>query len=195
MGSKFVAAVALCVSLTACNWKAGQANSAQGNISQDNRPPATANASVVTNNAVSNNMAMLAVPSVKGADAPRIMHERHEGMEAIGKANKAIHRGLDGTPDLATVRSGAGKIAELSKQATGWFPAGTGPDVGKTGAKPEIWQDPKDFAAKLRNFQVAAQAFNAAASGNDLAAISAKYGALGQACKACHDKYRTEMHH
>jgi uncharacterized protein YcfL len=37
-------------SLAACgSWKSGQANSAQGNISKDSRPPATAKASVVTN--------------------------------------------------------------------------------------------------------------------------------------------------
>jgi hypothetical protein len=100
-----------------------------------------------------------------------------------------------GASDLATVRSNAAKVAQLSQQASGWFPAGTGPDVAKTGAKPEIWQTPDDFAAKLHNFQAAAQAFNATARGNDLAAINAKFGELGQACKACHDKYRAEMHH
>jgi cytochrome c556 len=25
--------------------------------------------------------------------------------------------------------------------------------------------------------------------------IKAKFGELGQSCKACHDKYRKEMHH
>ncbi|MGE5562140.1 MAG: c-type cytochrome [Bacillota bacterium] len=196
MRSNFVAAAAACAMLAACNWKAGQANSAQGNISQDNRPPATAQESTVTNNAAaSNEMAMLAVPAVKGAEAARIMHERHEGMEAIGDATKAINRTLKGTPDLSVVRANAAKIAQLSKQASGWFPAGTGPDVGKTGAKPEIWQSPEDFASKLRSFQAAADQFNAAARGNDIAAINAKFAALGQSCKACHDKYRAEMKH
>ena len=194
MRSKLVAAAAVCVLLGACNWKAGQANSAQGNISQDNRPPATAKASVVTNNAAAtNDMAMLAVPLSKDR-ALVVMHARHEGMESIGDTVKAIHRAL-GASDLATVRSNAAKVAQLSQQASGWFPAGTGPDVAKTGAKPEIWQTPDDFAAKLHNFQAAAQAFNATARGNDLAAINAKFGELGQACKACHDKYRAEMHH
>ena len=195
MRSKVVAAAAVCVLLGACNWKAGQANSAQGNISQDSRPPATAKTSVVTNNAAAtNDMAMLAVPLSKDR-ALQVMHARHEGMEAIGDATKAINRSLKGTPDLNLIRGNAAKIADLSKQASGWFAAGTGPDVGKTGAKLEIWQTPDDFAAKLRNFQAAALAFNAAARGNDLAAINAKFGELGQACKACHDKYRAEMHH
>jgi cytochrome c556 len=29
----------------------------------------------------------------------------------------------------------------------------------------------------------------------DVNLIKAKFGELGQACKACHDKYRSEMHH
>jgi cytochrome c556 len=139
-------------------------------------------------------MVLLAVPL--GRDrALQVMHERHEGMEAIGKATKAIHRALVGTPDLATVRSSAAEVAQLSRKASGWFPAGTGPDVGKTGAKPDIWQNAEDFAAKLRAFQAAARAFNAAASGNDVAAMNARFADLGGTCKACHDKYRSEMHH
>jgi cytochrome c556 len=117
-------------------------------------------------------------------------------METIGKNFKAIHRELDaGSPDLAVVRSSANTIAGLAKKASGWVPQGTGPDVAKPGAKPEIWQDPKDFAAKLGALQKAAPAFAAAAAGNDLGAIKAHYADLGGSCKACHDKYRAEMKH
>ena len=79
------------------------------------------------------------------------MHDRHEGMEAIGKANKVLHRELAG--ELARpwrrplVRRG--RSPTLSRKASGWFPKGTGPELGKTGAKPEIWQNWPDFAAKL----------------------------------------------
>lgn len=193
MRSKFVAAAAVCVSLAACNWKAGQANSAQGNISQDNRPPATAKASVVTNNSVTNTMVMLAVPLPKDR-ALQVMHVRHEGMEAIGDATKIIHRAL-GASDIAAVRANAAKIAELSQQASTWFPAGTGPNVGKTRAKPDIWQSSDDFAAKLRSFQTAARALQLAAAGNNVAAMKARFADLGGTCKACHDKYRAEENH
>jgi cytochrome c556 len=167
-----------------------QANNAQANMSNSAQPPATANAS-----ATSNGMVMLsAAPGQQQALA--IMHERHEGMETIGKANKAIKRELDGSsPDLAVVRASAARIAQLSQKASGWFARGTGPELGKTGARPEIWQNPRDFIAKLHDFQNEAKAFNAAAAGNDLTLIRTQFGDLGQACKACHDKYRSEMHH
>jgi cytochrome c556 len=139
-------------------------------------------------------VAALAAPLSKD-NALTVMKARHDGMEAIGDGTKAIHRGLSGTPDLPTVRANAAKIAQLSQQASGWFPAGTGPDVAKTRAKPDIWQNFDDFGAKLRNFQAAARAFNAAASGNDTAAMNARFSDLGGTCKACHDKYRAEEQH
>lgn len=199
MRSMLIATAASCALLMACNWKAGQANSAQGNISQDNRPPATANASAVSNSAASNALAtnamvMLAVPVSKDR-ALQIMHVRHEGMEAMGDATKAIHRALSGTPDVAAVRANASKIAQLSEQASTWFPAGTGPDVGKTRAKPAIWQNAEDFATKLRGLQTAARALETASAGNDLASINARFAALGGSCKSCHDTYRAEEQH
>jgi cytochrome c556 len=190
-GVMFAAAAAF-VSLTACGGpQTSQANNTQANIGNAAHPEATANAS-----AVSNSMVMLAAGPVSGAQATKVMHERHEGMETIGKANKAIKRELGGSsPNTTAILAGAAQIADLSRKASGWFPAGTGPDVGKTGAKPEIWQDPKDFSAKLHHFQAAASAFNQAAMSGDVNAIKAKFADLGGACKACHDKYRSEMHH
>ena len=134
--------------------------------------------------------------AVSGVKAAQVMHERHEGMETIGKAFKALHREFDSSsPSVPTVGAFAAQMANLAKRSSGWFPQGTGPDVGKTGAKPEIWQSPQDFAAKLTAFQKAALVFNAAAAGGDMNAAKARYADLGGTCKACHDKYRTEMHH
>jgi cytochrome c556 len=138
-------------------------------------------------------VAFAALPKNK---ALAIMHERHEGMEKIGNTNKLLRREIaSSSPFMPTVQSGAATIAGLSKRASGWFPAGTGPDVGKTGAKPEIWQKPQDFTAKLRDFQTAAQLFDAAAKAGDANAIKGRYTAMVRTCSACHDSYRNEMHH
>ena len=138
----------------------------------------------------------IALAALPKNQALAIMHARHEGMESIGKATKTINRELQGSsPDLTLVRLSAGQIAKLSRQASHWFPRGTGPELGKTGAKPEIWKDPKDFVAKLAAFQRSAQTFNATAAGNDVGTIKARFGDMAGACKSCHDKYRSEMHH
>ena len=126
----------------------------------------------------------------------KVMHDRHEGMKTIGDANKSLRRELQSSsPDPVAVRLAAGQIAQLSRRASGWFPRGSGPNLGKTGAKPEIWRDPKDFSAKLAAFQKAALALNAAAAAGDMNAVKARYADIGGTCKACHDKYRSEMKH
>jgi cytochrome c556 len=138
-------------------------------------------------------VAIAALPKNK---ALAIMHDRHEGMEKIGDTNKLLRREItSSSPFMPAVQSGAATIAGLSVKASGWFPKGTGPELGKTGAKPEIWQNQQDFVSKLHNFQGAAQAFNAAAKAGDMNVIKARYADLNGACKACHDMYRMEMHH
>jgi cytochrome c556 len=180
-------ALATClIALGGCGGpETSQANNAQANISNESRESTQA--------ASSNLEARLSV-----GDAAKVMHERHEGMETIGKNFKALNRELNGaSPDLGAVRSAAATISKLSSEASGWFPEGTGPELGKTGAKPDIWkpENKADFAAKLHNFQIAAPRFNAAASGNDVNAIRGQFKELAGTCKACHDKYRMDMHH
>ena len=138
--------------------------------------------------------AAVAAPLSKQA-ALKIMHERHEGMEAVGKANKLLRRQITAdTPNLAAIRGSAATMANLAARSGHWFPEGTGPEMGKTGAKPEIWQKPADFAAKVRDFQAASKALHQAATRGDIAAVKASYGKLGGSCKSCHDPYRSEMH-
>ena len=114
-------------------------------------------------------------------------------MEKIGNTNKCARLASSIRSCPRSVRRG--DDARPVRSASGWFPAGTGPELGKTGAKPEIWQKPQDFAAKLRNFQAAAQVFQAAANAGDANAIKGRYADLVHTCSACHDSYRMDMHH
>ena len=135
----------------------------------------------------------VAAPLSKQA-ALRLMHERHEGMETIGKTNKVLRREV-AAENVAGIRAGARTMASLSGKASTWFAKGTGPEIGHTGAKPEIWQKPADFSARLRDFQTASKALHQAAAKGEIAAIKASYANLGKTCKACHDSYRADMHH
>ena len=186
--------------LAACGEQA--ANEAANTAATNQAEPANE----VANTVVSNDSAVPAQPkarenparavgplgaAVAGRRAGQLMHDRHEGMEDIGDAFKLVSREVrNDSPDLARLREGAGAIARLAPQGTGWFPPGTGPDIGKTRAKAEIWQKPEDFAAKRAAFQRSARAFDAAARGGDLAAIRAAHADLGKTCNACHDSYR-----
>ena len=127
------------------------------------------------------------------AKAKAMMHYRPESLDTIGDNFKALRRELGGSaPNMTKVAASAATIDRLAKESAGWFPAGTGPDVGKTMAKAEIWRNPQDFSAKHAAFQKAASAFNAAARSGNADAAKAAYGDLGKACKACHTLYRED---
>src|SRR5687768_2127409 len=116
--------------------------------------------------AVENKVEQSDATPLQKEQALALMKERHENYEKIGDAMKSISRELKGdSPILESVRAGAATIARLAPQVPAWFPAGTGPDVGKTEARAEIWQKPEDFAAKTKDFQTAAIAFETAAKG------------------------------
>jgi cytochrome c556 len=169
--------------LGACRQSEGQSNNVRANDTASSAEPAKTKL-----------VPMAALASKD--EALKVMHERHEGMEQIGKSNKAAKRALDSsTPDTAQIQKSAATIADLAAKSVNWFPAGTGPELGKTGAKPEIWQNQQDFSAKNEDFRTAAQAFNSAAASGNLDAIKSSFADLGKTCKACHDKYRSEMHH
>ena len=182
---RFVALTALATLslLTACNPSTTEGNT----LAEANATGAEAS------NAVENAAASAPGAPLEKEQALALMKERHENYERIGDAMKLLGRELKSdAPDLLNVREAAATINTLAPQVPGWFPAGTGPDVGKTDALAEIWQKPDDFASKAKDFQAAALAFNAAAQGSDVAAIRAAHGNLGKSCKACHDIYRAK---
>ncbi len=165
-----------------------------GSSGDGNEALAEANASGnAASEAIENKVEQSNATPLQKEQALALMKERHENYEKIGDAMKAISRQLKAeSPDLAQVRSGAATIAALAPQVPNWFPAGTGPDVGKTEARAEIWQKPEDFAAKTQDFQKAATAFSEASQGSDLDSIRKAHADLGKSCKGCLDIYREE---
>ena len=164
--------------------ESSQGNNAQANIGTGAHSPPTAKAST----------AMPTAPASK-EDALKIMHERHEGMEGLGKAMKALHRELEsGKPDINVIRQQTSTMASTAAKIPAWFPPGAGPDVGKTRAKPEIWKQPDVFLRKARAYRAAAQAIDSAAKAGDLNKVMASHDGVDKACKACHDPFRAPEH-
>lgn len=182
MTRELLAATAALALLTAC----------EINVEQGNEQAQTENAAAPSENAAgeADRISLVAIPRETAA---QLMQERHDNYEKIGDAMKIITRELKkDSPNVAAVRTGAQAIATLAPQVPSWFPAGTGPDIGKTEARAEIWQRPEDFSAKAEAFEQAARRFELAAQGTDVAAMRAAHAELGKSCKACHDLYREE---
>jgi len=180
--ASFVLAASILL-LSACGGpETSQANNAQANISNDSRDE---------NQATASNLEM----RVSQGDAAKIMRERHEAMEGLGKAMKALHRGLDSSnPDINLIRAQTATMATTAAKIPGFFPAGTGPDVGKTRAKPEIWTQHDLFIRKAKDFLAASQAIDAAAKTGDVGKVMALHENVDKACKACHDPFRAPEH-
>ena len=180
MSMRLLLPLTAALALSACNQSQPAAER------ETTAPPAASEATGSLESRV--NMAPVAPGKAKA-----VMHQRHEGMEQIGKVMKQLSRDMKAEPlNLNAVRPSAAKMDELARKAGNWFPAGTGPAAGKTEAKAEIWQKPQDFAAKMAAFQKASSAFHAAARAGNAAATQAAFGDVGKSCKACHDSYRAK---
>ena len=65
-----------------------------------------------------------------------------------------------------------------------------GTDKGNTRAKPEVWTERAKFGAAAQKMQDEGSKLVAAAKTGDQAQIRTAAGAVGGACKACHDSYQ-----
>lgn len=117
---------------------------------------------------------------------------RVSGYRETGAAFKTINDQLKSdTPAKIMLRMSARRIVQTTHDQYGWFPQGSGPDAGvKTKAKPAIWSDPAGFKTAQDRFQQQAALMAQAVDGGDLAQMRKQAHDLGEACAACHSKYR-----
>jgi cytochrome c556 len=128
------------------------------------------------------------VPGVQAADDP--LKVRKEGFDANKKAMDAIKKILEEGGDLSGIAAHAQSLNAFSKQVPALFPVGS--DKGETKAKPAVWTDAADFAAKSQAFETETAKLVQAAATGDKAAVMKQFGAVGGTCKGCHDSYRAE---
>jgi cytochrome c556 len=84
-------------------------------------------------------------------------------------------------------------IKDRSAYLLNWFPKGTGPETGvKTYALPAIWQKTADFERIGKAAQAEAIKLDQVANSRNQDALKAQAVALGKACKACHDDFRSK---
>ena len=92
--------------------------------------------------------------------------------------------------DANAVTVNAEIVQTMSKLPYAGFIEGT--DKGNTKAKPEIWAEMDKFKAAATKMQEEVVKLNTVAKTGNQEQIKTQFGAVGQACKACHDDYRKE---
>ena len=91
--------------------------------------------------------------------------------------------------DADVIAHHATQIGHLTGMLPDLFRMDTRGSSAPTEAKGIIWDNLEDFAAKAKTSQDRAQALVAATSEGKGPTLKA-FGALGNSCKGCHDKYR-----
>jgi cytochrome c556 len=113
------------------------------------------------------------------------------GLRELGAAFKSMNDGLRSPePQTMLIQLSARQIRNAANQMPGWFPRGSGPEAGKTAARPEIWTQPEKFRAAQDAFIAQASRMQAAANAGNIAAIRVEAAKLGGTCKGCHDTFR-----
>ncbi|MFZ5791890.1 MAG: c-type cytochrome [Pseudomonadota bacterium] len=131
------------------------------------------------------------------SDADTVVDQRRALMKDNAKQMEIINNFLEKnqgdlpavTAAAQTIRADAAKIPDL-------FPQGTSlsDNVGKTGAKPEIWADFAAFKAAASKLGELAAATVAAVSAGDKAAIGEAFTVMGkEGCGGCHQRFRQKL--
>jgi cytochrome c556 len=117
------------------------------------------------------------------------IEDRQELMKQQGQSMKVLGSMAQGESpfDAAAVKEHGEAMADRFERAKTLFPPGTEQGPPETYAKAEIWSDPEGFAAALDQSIQAARAVSAV---TEEAQLGEAVGALGGACKNCHDKFR-----
>ncbi len=122
----------------------------------------------------------------------QVVETRQGHLKDLGEAFKAVRDELrKSQPNMSQITQSAGQIDKLVGDMNNWFPKESAPGAGiKTDAKPEIWSDPQGFTAAVSKLQTEAPKLLTLAKASDADGLKKQVGAVGGACKGCHDKYR-----
>jgi cytochrome c556 len=93
-------------------------------------------------------------------------------------------------PNVQTIQSSAALVQTFSMLPYEAF--GPGTDMGSTEAKDAVWKEPAKFKAAAEKMQAEVTKLVATAKGGDVKAIQTQFGAVGGACKACHDDFKNK---
>ena len=132
----------------------------------------------------------LALATIATAD-PAAIKERQKIYKGIGDASKTASGMLRGAApfELSAVQASLKTYSDGAKKLPSLFP-----DDSKTGdnteALPKIWENKKDFEAKLAKFGSDADA--ALVAIKDEASFKAEFPKVLGNCKGCHDEYRVK---
>lgn len=119
-----------------------------------------------------------------------ILETRQAGQDLLSGTFAGIIQGVKHNADVKAFANPAAAMARWMKQFPTTFPPGS--DKGPTKALPTVWTDEAGFHQAAANFVEAAEKLSQLAKAGDTAGFTSQVTAVGDACKACHDKFRAK---
>lgn len=135
-------------------------------------------------------VAVAAPASAQFAKPEDAVKYRQSALALIGNHMGRINAQLkSGSPNVQAIQSSAALIETLSKLPFEAFTPGSDM-VANTKVKPEYFKDTAKVKELTEKMQGEVSKLAAVSKTGDVKSIQAQFGAVGQACKACHDDYR-----
>jgi cytochrome c556 len=136
---------------------------------------------------------LLSLPALAADNAGSVVKYRQSVMKAMGSHMTAIKLVVKGeVGDRSQLAAHAEALHGMSAGLAKFFPRGTGPDRVKSAAKAEIWQHATEFAAAADRLEKESAKLADLARRGDRKAFDAQFAKVGDACGACHDRFRVE---
>lgn len=137
--------------------------------------------------------AVLAQQTLKPEEMIKI---RKSGYSFMAWNMGKIKANFDGNFNKEQVIAAANLVAATANSGMGaLFGPGTEKDVGdqKTRVKPEFFQEQEKVKELAMAYIKETNELQKVAATGDVAAIKAQFGKTGEACKACHEKFRKDL--
>jgi cytochrome c556 len=120
-----------------------------------------------------------------------IIETRQAGQDLLAGTFTGINEGFKRKVPVKAFANPAAAMARWMKQFPTTFPPGS--DHGNnTKALPAVWSDRADFDKAAANFITAATKLSQLAKAGDTDEFGDQIGAVGDACKSCHNKFRAK---
>ena len=136
--------------------------------------------------------AVSAAPAPHGASPSpspaQLVAARQAGMDMSATSLNLIKGGSANGMPLKSLSFAAKGLANWAQAMPALFAETTRTATSR--ARPEVWTNKADFAAKAAAFGDATKALAAAAAAEDQAAFASALASTGAACKGCHDSYQ-----
>jgi cytochrome c556 len=132
------------------------------------------------------------IMTAQAAEPEDIIKYRKGMMKANGAHMGAMNAILSGKVDYkGDLADHARALAFLNRDVSGLFPKDS--DFGDTDALDAVWKKTDDFKKRAAAAKEKSDALAKAVATNDKAKMTAAFGQLNDACKACHKDYRKEQ--